>query len=78
VKFNTDALLRMDPETRQRTILARVAGKTMAPSEARALDNVDPFTDEQLAEIAFFAQLGKPATPTTQQAAQVATWEVPA
>jgi HK97 family phage portal protein len=78
VKFNTDALLRMDPETRQRTILARVAGKTLAPSEARALDNVDPFTDEQLAEIAFFAQMARPVTPTTQQAAQVAPWEVPA
>ncbi|MEN6333507.1 MAG: phage portal protein [Phycisphaerales bacterium] len=50
VKFNTDAMLRMDPEVRIRTILSQVAGRTLAPSEARALDNRSPFTDEQLAE----------------------------
>jgi HK97 family phage portal protein len=50
VKFATDALLRMDPEARQRTLLAQVAGRTLAPSEAREIDNRAPFTDEQYAE----------------------------
>lgn len=50
VKFNTDAMLRMDPEARTRTILSQVEGRTLAPSEARALDNRSPFTAEQLAE----------------------------
>lgn len=77
MKFATDALLRMDPETRTRSMLARVAGRTLVPSEARALDNLDPYTDEQLAELAYFAQLGKPVTPTTQQASDQ-KWEVPA
>jgi HK97 family phage portal protein len=79
VKFNTDALLRMDPEARERTILARVQGRAIAPSEARELDNLPPYTDEQLAELAYFAQLGKPATPTSKQAGQgTGVWEVPA
>lgn len=51
VKFNTDALLRMDPETRARVLLARVAGRTLAPSEAREIDNLAPFTQEQIDEI---------------------------
>ena len=50
VKFNTDAILRMDPETRHRDMLAQVAGRILAPSEARELDNRPPFTDEQMAE----------------------------
>jgi len=49
-KFNTDAILRMDPEARERVILSRVNGRTLAPSEARALDNLAPFTPEQIAE----------------------------
>lgn len=59
VKFATDAaVLRMDPQTRATTILAQVAGKVMAPSEARELDNRAPFTPEQLAE--FDALFGNP------------------
>lgn len=77
MKFNTDALLRMDPESKSRVILAQVAGRTLVPSEARALDNRDPYTDDQLAELAYFAQLAKPVTPTTQQAS-APQWEVPA
>ena len=51
VKLNTDALLRMDPETRQRVLLARVAGRTLAPDEARLIDDLAPFTEEQMAQI---------------------------
>lgn len=52
VKFNTDAILRMDPQARGAALLARVAGRTLAPSEARELDNLPPFTPEQIAEFA--------------------------
>jgi len=49
-KFNTDALLRMDPVSRSNKLIAEVAGRITAPSEARALDNRPPFTEEQLSE----------------------------
>ena len=64
VKLNSDALLRMDPETREQTILARVAGRTLAPSEARALNNLPPLTDIQIAE--FDRLFGQPRTPTPE------------
>ncbi len=65
VKLNTDALLRMDPETRARTIGARITARTLAPSEARALDNLPPFTDDQLAEFdRLFGSRSVPAQPT--------------
>ncbi len=51
VKLNSDALLRMDPHTRAQVILARVSGRTLAPSEARAIDNLPPFTPDQIDEI---------------------------
>jgi HK97 family phage portal protein len=64
VKFNTDAILRMDPQTRVATINSQVVARTLAPSEARELDNRQPFTDEQLAE--FDRLFGtRAATPTT-------------
>ncbi len=50
VKLNTDALLRMDPETRAKTFRTQVEARILAPSEARALDNRPPFTESQLAE----------------------------
>jgi HK97 family phage portal protein len=50
VKLNTDAMLRMDPETRARVVGEQIATRQIAPSEARALDNRMPFTDEQYAE----------------------------
>lgn len=76
VKFNTDALLRMDPAARESVILSRVNGRTLAPSEARALDNLPPFTPEQLAEIDYFAQLGKPV-PAAPKTASASPWEAP-
>lgn len=71
VKFNTDAtVLRMDPAARGDAILARVAGKTLAPSEARELDNLPPFTPEQVAEFdALFAP--RAAAPMSQNDAPV-------
>lgn len=66
VKLNTDALLRMDPEARTRTIGQRITNRTLAPSEARALDNLPPFTEDQLAEFdRLFGSRSVPAQPTT-------------
>lgn len=50
VKFNTDAILRLDPEAREKLLIAQVAGRTRAPSEARELSDLAPFTETQLAE----------------------------
>lgn len=50
VKLNTDALLRMDPQTRAQVTATRIGSRTLAPSEAREYDNLPPFTDSQLAE----------------------------
>jgi HK97 family phage portal protein len=61
VKFNTDALLRMDPQTRSTVLLAQLAGKARTPTEIRALDNLPPYTAEDMAELESFAQLGKAA-----------------
>ena len=66
VKLNTDALLRMDPEARARTIQSQINSRTLAPSEARALDDRAPFTEEQLAEFdRLFGSRSVPAQPTT-------------
>jgi HK97 family phage portal protein len=77
MKLNTDALLRMDPETRERVLLERVKGRVLAHSEARALDNLPPFTDEQLAEFAYFEQI-KAKQPAGAGQAGVSGWEIPA
>ncbi|MFM9652765.1 phage portal protein [Streptomyces galilaeus] len=66
VKLNTDALLRMDPEARARTIGEQINSRTLAPSEARAFENRPPFTDDQLAEFdRLFGSRSVPAPPTT-------------
>ena len=60
VKLNTSALLRMDDETRAKVIATRLESRTLTPSEARALDNLPPLTDADLAEIT--AVYGPPKT----------------
>lgn len=63
VKFNTDALLRMDLETKSRIMNGQVMARTRAPSEVRALDNLEPFTSAQIAEFDLLAvPLAKPKT----------------
>jgi HK97 family phage portal protein len=62
VKLNTDALVRMDPKTRAEMLKIQIDSRTRAPSEARELDNLPPFTEEQLAE---FDRLFGPAKGTT-------------
>jgi HK97 family phage portal protein len=73
VKLNTDAILRMDPATREEMLGNMVSKyKTLAPSEARALSNRPPFTPEQVAE--FGALFGNPSkTPTAGQPENGAT-----
>jgi len=75
VKLNADALLRMDPESREKLLIARVSGRVLAPSESRALDDLPPFTPEQIAEFATLMP-PKPGAPKLQQLDQ--PWEVPA
>lgn len=78
VKRNTDALLRMDPTAKADLMVKLVGAKLRAPDELRALDNLPPFTPDQIAQIGQFAALGKP-TPTapTQQAGEVVPWQTP-
>lgn len=60
VKLNEGALLRMDLASRYSTWKVAIEGRFLAPSEARALDNREPFTPEQIAE---FELLGLNKTP---------------
>jgi hypothetical protein len=62
VKLNTDALLRMDPQTRTAVLAERIASRQLSPSEARALENLPPFTESQKQEfVDLFGQPGRPA-----------------
>jgi HK97 family phage portal protein len=72
VKLNRSSLLAMDPEARARTIKTQIDSRTLAPSEARALEDRPPFTEAQLAE--FDRVFGSPRTqPTTAAASGEAT-----
>lgn len=51
VKMNTDALLRMDPEARQKVLASRIESRLLTNTEARALDNNQPLTAAQKAEM---------------------------
>lgn len=63
VKLNTDAVLRMDPATREDMLGRMVATyKTLAPSEARALSNRPPFTPEQITEMKDMGLITKGST----------------
>ena len=66
VKLNTSALLRMDDQTRAQVLKLKIEARTLAPSEARELDNQPPFTDEQLAEFDRLFGPPKSAPPSTQ------------
>lgn len=71
VKFNTDALLRMDPETRSKLLGQQVKDRLLAPSEARLLENREPFTDEQIHE--FNVLFGRPGVQYKLQLADAET-----
>lgn len=61
IRFDTDALLRMDPATRAQWIKTRIDSRELCPSEARAMNNRRPFTEEQIKE---FEVLGLNKTAT--------------
>jgi len=63
VKLNSDALLRMDPQTRTEMLRLQVESRQLAPSEARALNNMPPFTEEQMAEFDRFWPVKPPKNP---------------
>lgn len=54
VKLNTDAMIRMDPETVAKVLGQEVRDRLRTPTEAREKLNLQPYTPEQLDE---FAQL---------------------
>lgn len=64
VKFNTDALLRLDPQTRAQVIATRVASRTLTPTEGRELENLGPLTEEHYAE--FERLFGTAEQPTLE------------
>ena len=66
VKLNTSALLRMDDQTRAAVLKTKVDARILAPSEARELDNLPPFTPAQIAEFTtlFGPTKAAPASPT--------------
>lgn len=64
VKLNTDALLRMDPLARAQMLAGQINSRQLAPSEAREIEDRQPFTEAQLAE--FDRLFGKGTTPTPQ------------
>lgn len=70
VKLNSDALLRMDPETASKVLGQKIRDRMLAPSEARELDDRPPFTDEQLAEFQQLFPREYPQQPTSTQAMQ--------
>lgn len=60
VKLNTNALLRMDPETQAKVIGSRIQSRTLTVTEARELYNLSPLTTAQEEE--FARLLGGPRT----------------
>lgn len=64
VKLNTDALLRMDPETRQRVIRSRVQMRLLTNTEARKLDNHPKLTAADKAEFNEIYGPPKTSVPT--------------
>lgn len=63
VKLNTDALLRMDPETREKTIRSQLESKQITVTEARALNNRPKYTKAQEDEVEKYFP-AKKAAPT--------------
>lgn len=69
VKLNSDALLRMDPETVAKILGQQVKDRLIAPSEAREVMNREPFTPEQIAEFDVLFPMRNSTAPTSQTGA---------
>lgn len=69
VKFNTDAILRMDPAAVTANLVAQVAGRIRTATEAREAINLPPFTDADYDEFARLFPTRATTAPTTQPGA---------
>ena len=49
VRLNSEAILRMDPQTRQTVLASKVTSRILTVDEARASENLPPLTPEQIA-----------------------------
>jgi HK97 family phage portal protein len=76
MKLNTDALMRMDPMSKAQLMGLLIDKKVRTPTEVRRLDNLAPYTPEQLAELGTFASMGKPA-PAGPVQKESTPWLVP-
>lgn len=65
VKLNSDALLRMDPETTSNMLGQQVRDRLRAPAEARGKLNLHPFTPEQIDEFKELFPQQYPEKPAT-------------
>ncbi|MFI1001995.1 phage portal protein [Streptomyces galbus] len=65
VKLNRNALLAMDPQAQASVIKTRIDSRTLTPSEARALYDQAPLTDDQMAEFDRLFGKGTQPAPTT-------------
>jgi HK97 family phage portal protein len=63
VKLNTDGILRMDPLQRAQYIGALISARLLTNDEARALDDREPLTPDQIES--FVPIYGPPAAPPT-------------
>lgn len=70
VKVNRSALLAMDTLARYQSYGTAIDKRFLAPSEVRDLENLPPFTDEQLSEFAIFAKAPTPVAPMTPKEGQ--------
>lgn len=77
LRLNTDALLRMDPRTKAELMALLNANQLRTKTELRALDNLAPYEADQIAEIATFAQMIKPAPAGPVQKQEALPWLVP-
>jgi HK97 family phage portal protein len=67
IRFNTDALLRLDPATRAAAIQTQINSRTLTISEARELENRRPLTQKDIDEFLTFwpPAGGGPSGPAT-------------
>lgn len=78
VKLNTDALLRMDPETREKVIRSKLESKQITLTEARALENRPAYTAAQEAEVEKWFGSAKATADAAAAAAKPEEPETPA
>jgi hypothetical protein len=70
IKFNVEALLRMDAKTRHELFKTRIDARTITPDEVRALEDQPPLTDAQIAQFDRLFGSKNPA-PTPDAATRV-------